>query len=90
MPVVPDLPAAAAGPPYPAAITGLRVYDYADVLSSPVRQRAAATIAAIEARTGAQVVVYTQVKPESDTPERAEADARRAHRPVRRRSQGLR
>ena len=29
----------------------------------------------IEARTGAQVVVYTQVKPDSDTPELAERDA---------------
>ncbi len=36
---------------------------------------ATATIAGIEARTGAEVVVYTQVKPESDTPEEAERDA---------------
>ena len=75
-PVVPNLPSAAAGPPYPAPITGLRVYDYAGVLSGAARQRAAATIAAIEARTGAQVVVYTQVKPDSDTPDLADADAR--------------
>ena len=75
-PLVPDLGAAPAGPPYPAPITGLRVYDYAAVLSPETRLRAAATIAAIEARTGAQVVVYTQVKPSSDTAERAEADAR--------------
>jgi len=75
-PLVPDLGAAPAGPPYPAPITGLRVYDYADVLTPETRLRAAATIAAIEARTGAQVVVYTQVKPSSDTPEHAEADAR--------------
>ena len=75
VPIVPDLPSAAAGPPYPAAIPGLRVYDYADVLTSATRQHAAATIAAIEARTGAQVVVYTQVKPSSDTPDLAEADA---------------
>ncbi len=75
VPRVPELPSAAAGPPYPAAIPGLRVYDYADVLSADTRQRAAATIAAIEARTGAQVVVYTQVKPASDTPDLAEADA---------------
>ncbi len=75
-PIVPDLPSAAAGPPYPAPITGLRVYDYADVLSPATRLRAAGTIAAIEARTGAQVVVYTQVKPESDTPALAADDAR--------------
>ncbi len=75
-PIVPDLPSAAAGPPYPAPITGLRVYDYADVLSPATRLRAAATIAGIEARTGAQVVVYTQVKPESDTAALAADDAR--------------
>ena len=69
---------------------GSRVYDYADVLSPATRQRAAATIAGIEDRTGAQVVVYTQVKPESDTPERRRARCHRAHRPVRRRPQGLR
>ncbi len=75
-PIVPDLPSAPAGPPYPAPITGLRVYDYAGVLSPATRLRAAGVIADIEARTGAQVIVYTQVKPESDTPALAADDAR--------------
>lgn len=75
-PTIPHLAPAPAGPPYPKPITGLRVYDYADVLSPATRQAAAATIARIEDRTGAQVVVYTQVKPDSDTPELAAEDAR--------------
>jgi uncharacterized membrane protein YgcG len=74
-PMVPDLPSAAAGPPYPDPIPGVSVYDYAGVLAPSTRQRAASTIAGIEQRTGAEVIVYTQVKPESDTPEEAERDA---------------
>ncbi len=74
-PLVPDLPAAPAGPPYPDPIPGVAVYDYAGVLAPTTRQRAASTIAGIEERTGAEVIVYTQVKPESDTPEEAERDA---------------
>lgn len=74
-PVVPALPPAAAGPPYPDPIPGVTVYDYAGVLAPSTRQRAAAIIANIEERTGAEVIVYTQVKPESDTPEEAERDA---------------
>lgn len=74
-PLVPQLPAAPAGPPYPAPIAGVSVYDYAGVLAPSTRQRAASIIAGIEERTGAEVIVYTQVKPESDTPEEAERDA---------------
>jgi uncharacterized membrane protein YgcG len=74
-PRVPDLPSAPAGPPYPDPIAGVSVYDYAGVLAPSTRQRAASTIAGIEDRTGAEVIVYTQVKPESDTPEEAERDA---------------
>lgn len=74
-PLVPDLPSAPAGPPYPEPIAGVAVYDYAGVLAPSTRQRAAATIAAIKERTGAEVIVYTQVKPQSDTPEEAERDA---------------
>jgi uncharacterized membrane protein YgcG len=68
--------AAAAGPPYPEAVTGQRVYDTAGILSPATRTEAQRVSEAIEARTGAQVVVYTQVKPESDTAELAEKDAR--------------
>ena len=83
-------PSPPAGPPYPAAIPGCRVYDYADVLPRPRASAPHPPSRRIEDRTGAEVIVYTQVKPESDTPQEAERDADRAHRPVRRRTRGLR
>lgn len=63
------------GPAFPDAIDGLRVYDYAEVISPEVIDRLGRTIAAIEERTGAQIVVYTQVKPEADDPARTDQDA---------------
>jgi uncharacterized membrane protein YgcG len=68
-------PAPPAGPPFGQPISGVRVYDYADALEPATEVAAGQTIARIEARTGAQVVVYSQVKPESDTPAEAERDA---------------
>ncbi len=68
-------PSLAAGPPYPDPVTGQRVYDEAGVLSPQAEQRAESIIAGIEQRTGAQAVVYTQVKPQSSTPSDAERDA---------------
>jgi uncharacterized membrane protein YgcG len=64
-----------AGPPYPEPVTGQRVYDYAGIFTPETIASAEKTIAGIEARTGAQVAVYTQVKPESDTLDLANADA---------------
>jgi uncharacterized membrane protein YgcG len=64
-----------AGPPYPDAVYGQRVYDNAGVFSASAEAEAEATIRAIEDRTGAQVCVYTQVKPESDTLDEANDDA---------------
>jgi len=64
-----------AGPPYPDAVTGQRVYDYAGIFSSGAIAGAEETIKAIEARSGAQVAVYTQVKPASDSLDAANADA---------------
>jgi uncharacterized membrane protein YgcG len=63
------------GPPYPDAVTGQRVYDYAGIFSQSAIDSAQQTIDAIQARTGAQVAVYTQVKPESDSLDAANADA---------------
>jgi uncharacterized protein len=71
----PATAATPAGPPYPAPVTGQRVYDYAGVFSAGAIAQAETTIATIEERTGAQVAVYTQVKPESDTLDAANADA---------------
>ncbi len=64
-----------AGPPYPDAVTGERVYDYAGIFSSETIAEARSIISGIEIRTGAQVAVYTQVKPASDDLDKANADA---------------
>ena len=48
------------GPPFPEPIAGQAVYDYAGILSEGEIARAESTIDAIEARTGAEIVVYTQ------------------------------
>ncbi len=65
----------AAGPPYPDPVSGQRVYDTADVLSPATEAEAQRISDEIELRTGAQVVVYTQLKPDSDTAELAMKDA---------------
>lgn len=52
-----------AGPPFPDPIDGVAVYDTADALRQGTEDAIEATIDEIEARTGAEVVVYTQVKP---------------------------
>ena len=75
-PVEPPLdPGTPAGPPYPAPVTNVTVYDYAGILSRETETTATNTIAGIEARTGAEIVVYTQVKPSSNTPDEAQHDA---------------
>jgi len=64
-----------AGPAFPDPINGLAVYDYAEVISPAVIERLGRTIAQIEERTGAEIVIYTQVKPGADDPGRTEQDA---------------
>ena len=63
------------GPPYPGAVAGQSVYDYAAVLSPKQVASAEQTIASIQSRTGVQVVVLTQVKPASTSYGQANADA---------------
>ncbi len=48
------------GPPYPEPEIDRAVYDYGGIFSSETIVAAESTIDAIEARTGAEVVVYTQ------------------------------
>ncbi len=48
------------GPPFPSPTAGRAVYDFAGVLSPSAVAGAESTIAAIEARTAAGIVVYTQ------------------------------
>jgi uncharacterized membrane protein YgcG len=71
------LPAAAlaVGPPYPEPQNDVVVYDYANILSATTEQQATQTITAIEQRTGAEVVIYTQYKPGSDE-DSTDADAK--------------
>jgi len=68
-------PVPPAGPPYPAPINDVVVYDYADLLSPQAEATATQIIVAIEQRTAAEVVIYTQYKPGSTTDSSAE-DAR--------------
>jgi uncharacterized membrane protein YgcG len=49
------------GPPFPEPVTDRAVYDYAGILTPDAIVRAEAVIDGIEARTGAEVVVYTQL-----------------------------
>ena len=67
--------AVAAGPPYPDPVTGQRVYDTAEIFSAATITGAEATLHAIEARTGSQVVVYSQVVDYGVTTDQASSDA---------------
>ena len=64
-----------AGPPFPERVEGTGVYDQAGVLGPFALGVTEQVIREVEEATGAQVVVYTQVKPESDTFSEAAADA---------------
>jgi uncharacterized membrane protein YgcG len=68
--------ATAAGPPFPAPVDGQAVYDNAGILSDAAKAEAEATIDAIEARTGAEIVVYTQLVDYGVTTEETEARTR--------------
>lgn len=48
------------GPPFPNPVVGQAVYDHAGILSAQTIASVEATIDRIEARTGAEVVLYTQ------------------------------
>jgi uncharacterized membrane protein YgcG len=48
------------GPPFPQPEVGRAVYDFAGILSAQTIAAAEGTIDSIEARTGAEVVVYTE------------------------------
>jgi uncharacterized membrane protein YgcG len=65
----------AAGPPYPDPTPNQRVYDTAGVFDPATIAAAEATIKGIEARTGAEVVVYSQVVGDDVSESQAESDA---------------
>jgi len=56
--------AMAAGPPFPEPVDGRAVYDEADLLRPGTESALEDRIDAIEARTGAEIVVYTEHNPD--------------------------
>jgi uncharacterized membrane protein YgcG len=68
--------AAAAGPPFPDPVDGQAVYDNAGILSESAIANAETTIDAIEERTAAEIVVYTQLVDYGVTFEETESHAR--------------
>jgi uncharacterized membrane protein YgcG len=68
-------PVVAAGPPFPDPVNDQAVYDEAGVFRGATIQQLEQTIDGIESRTGAEVVVYTQLVPSGVTTEEAEAHA---------------
>lgn len=67
---------AAAGPPYPPPVPGVGVYDTARIFRPETIATTQKTIATIEARSGAQVAVYSQLVEDGRTTAEADADAR--------------
>ena len=67
--------AAAAGPPYPDPVDGQAVYDTAGVLRPDTVAALETAIDAFEAKTGAEVVIYTQEASGRPSTSSAEADA---------------
>jgi uncharacterized membrane protein YgcG len=65
----------AAGPPFPPPVNDQAVYDTAGVLRADTIRQAEAIIDGVEQRTGAEVVVYTQLVPSGITTAEAEQDA---------------
>jgi uncharacterized membrane protein YgcG len=68
--------AVAAGPPFPPPEAGRYVYDTAGVFSGGLVDSVQRQIEAIRTRTGAEIVVYSQVVEYGVTREQADADAR--------------
>jgi uncharacterized membrane protein YgcG len=69
-------PAPPPGPPFPDPTTDIAVYDTAGIFAPETIAGAERTIDGIEARTGAEVVVYSQVVEDGRSTEDADADAR--------------
>jgi uncharacterized membrane protein YgcG len=69
-------PAPQPGPPFPDPTTDVAVYDTATIFRPETIAAAERTIDAIEARTGAEVVVYSQLVEDGRSTETADADAR--------------
>ena len=81
---------AAAGPPFPEPVDGQAVYDTAGILSPAAIASAEATIDTIEERTGAEIVVYSQLVDYGVTTERDRGPRHRPDRPMGRRARRVR
>jgi hypothetical protein len=68
--------ALAAGPPFPDPVANQAVYDTAGAFRADTIARVEAAIDMVEADTGAEVVVYTQLVPDSITHDQAESHAK--------------
>ncbi len=75
-PTEPTGPVIAPGPPYPRPEIDRAVYDFAGIFSPEAIVNAEATIDAIENRTAAEVVVYTELADYGVSAEETEARAR--------------
>ena len=69
-------PAPPPGPPFPDPTSDVAVYDTASIFGPETIASAERTIDAIEARTGAEVVVYSQLVEDGRSTEDADGDAR--------------
>ena len=69
-------PAPPAGPPFPDPTVDVAVYDTASIFRPETIAAAERTIDGIEKRTGAEVVVYSQLVEDGRSTEDADADAR--------------
>jgi uncharacterized membrane protein YgcG len=69
-------PAPQPGPPFPDPTTDVAVYDTATIFRPETIAGAERTIDGIEARTGAEVVVYSQLVEDGRSTDEADADAR--------------
>jgi uncharacterized membrane protein YgcG len=69
-------PAPQPGPPFPDPTADVAVYDTATIFRPETIAAAERTIDGIEARTGAEIVVYSQLVEDGRSTETADADAR--------------
>jgi uncharacterized membrane protein YgcG len=70
------IPGADAGPRFPEPVDGVAVYDHAAIFRPATIAGVETRIDAIEARTGAEVLVYTQIVENGRSTEEADGDAR--------------
>ena len=71
-----EAPRVDAGPPYPDPVDDVAIYDHAGIFRPDTIATVEKTIDEIEARTGAEVVVYSQIVESGRSTDEADGDAR--------------